>query len=313
MLLYLRRFSEAQRLPRRVQQCVRGQSNAFAYLQHAPSNALLLLNMKYVQASAVSGTTSKVATCSSSSTLCADNGYPGHDCTMPSTYEAKCTPDPTVPYITEISPTDATACPTNDAAAKLHLSGCIATSAGVSITITGVYFEQTGATSQQVTVAGHNCVPSAWTPTSIVCVPSAAARVGANLAVIVTAKNGEKTQQTETIGLKLLSYAPPAIVSASPELAGTTKGGVETTFTGTGFGPAVRSGHHHVSGLADALLDECGPRQRHRGQGDVASTDWRRKWKRSRRHPDGGAGLRTENPSFARDRPSRVPTHWPRS
>eukprot|EP00946_MAST-07B_sp_MAST-7B-sp1_P002793 g2793.t1 len=208
--------------------------------EDTPSNALTLLNMVAVQPNPIypDESRSKLATCTP--IFCADKGFPAHNCVDVASLTPNritCTPDPSTPIITTIAPTTASDC-TNDHADKpLHLSGCDATFAGISITIIGVNFNQpfSGSHTNRVTLDNTNCSITSWSATEIVCTPSEAARVGTALAVIVHTQNGKKTSQSPMA--KLLSFKPPTISSIDPARS-TVAGGVVTTFTGTNFGPA---------------------------------------------------------------------------
>ena len=185
-----------------------------------------------------------VTACTTTDTdSCADGGLPGHICTVPNPpttpSSLTCTPDTTAPFISEIIPTQSTDCASdNNNNNVYHLNNCKATSNGISITIKGVSFVQTGTSSgmDKVTVGGVDCPHgSSWTNTEIVCTPAVASQVGSNLIVKVCTKNGKCTFQTPHP--KLLSFLPPTITSIDPP-GGTTKGGVATTIRGANFGPA---------------------------------------------------------------------------
>ena len=162
--------------------------------------------------------------CSSSATLCPDAGLPGTVCTDRSTsLGVWCNASTIYPYIASITSSDCT----NDNSNDYHLNKCPTT--GATLTISGLYFDQTGSTIKNVKVGGVACPYTSWTTTQIVC--TLPAGIGANHIVDVTANNGISNTQTRK---KLVSYTPPTITTISPNPGDTE--GIQTTFTGTNFG-----------------------------------------------------------------------------
>ena len=169
-------------------------------------------------------------TCAYSTTLCADAGLPGTTCTdrSPTSLGVWCNASTSYPYISSITSPNCT----NDNSDDNHLNKCPVI--GATITITGLYFDQTGSTTKNVKVGGVVCPYTSWTPIEIVC--NLPAGIGANLVVNVTATNGISNAQVPE---KLLSFTPPTITTITPN-AGTSQG-VQTTFTGTNFGASSSS------------------------------------------------------------------------
>ena len=137
--------------------------------------------------------------CSSSATLCPDAGLPGTTCTDRSTsLGVWCNASTTYPYISSITSSDCT----NDNNNDYHLNKC-PTATSITITINGLYFDQTGSSTKTVRIGNIICTPTSWTDTKIIC--NLPAGDSNNLAVNVTALNGISNTQTPP---KLLSFTP---------------------------------------------------------------------------------------------------------
>jgi hypothetical protein len=209
-----------------------------------PSASLTIINPNpSSQTDAIGGTPSKlITTCPTSTDICAQYNLPGHVCSVPDPQTTPynsltCTPDTTSPAISNIVATTSTNC-LNDNNNVYHLNKCKATTAGISITITGVYFDQTQTDSytNKVTINDIDCPhTNSWTNTQISCIPADATQVGKDLVVKVYTKNGKFTYQQPDP--KFLSFLPPTITSIAPA-TGTPEGGTAVTIDGDNFGPA---------------------------------------------------------------------------
>ena len=91
--------------------------------------------------------------CSSSAILCADNGYPGSLCDdrSPSSLGVKCAASPDFPYISALSSSDCL----NNNGNVYHLNGC--PTSGATVTISGLYFNQSGTTAKSVQIGDYGC------------------------------------------------------------------------------------------------------------------------------------------------------------
>ena len=90
----------------------------------------------------------------------------------------------------------------------------LATTAGISITITGVYFDQTQTDSytNKVTINDIDCPhTNSWTNTQISCIPADATQVGKDLVVKVYTKNGKFTYQQHNITFLRCPYLSDCI------------------------------------------------------------------------------------------------------
>ena len=178
--------------------------------------------------------------CSSSPTLCPDAGLPGTTCTDRSTsLGVWCNVSIAYPYISSITSSDCT----NDNNNDYHLNKC-PTATSITITINGLYFDQTGSTTKTVRIGNTICTLTSWTDTKIIC--NLPAGDSNNLVVNVTALNGISNTQTQP---KLLSFTPPVITSIAPNPS-TSQGGVTTTFTGTNFGTTTSTITININNVA---------------------------------------------------------------
>jgi len=161
-----------------------------------------------------------------SGNICVDLGVTGTECAdqSPSSLGVRCDPDPSYPYITNITSSNCI----NDNGLYNHLNKCPTTA--IVIKFSGQYLIQTGSEQNKIDIGGKTCSPSSWTSTEIICTlpPSD----GANHVINVTAANGKSNTQHVA---KLFSYSPPTITHISPNPS-TSRGDILTTFTGTNFG-----------------------------------------------------------------------------